>query len=77
VTDLFAWTNLFPRNTGLPVTIWVSVHGRVATDPYNPDATEHAAAVAAWVALNCEVLLEHWRGNIDGAEMALRSKRLP
>ena len=34
-------------------------------------------AVFAWVALNRDVLLEHWNGAIDGGEMAARSQRLP
>jgi hypothetical protein len=35
------------------------------------------AAVASWIDLNREVLLAHWLGWIDGAEMAVRTKRLP
>jgi hypothetical protein len=70
-TDLFEWTNIFARNTGLPVTVWVSVNGIVATDPYNPDKIEHADMVNAWVVLNRDALLAHWRGDIDGTEMTL------
>jgi hypothetical protein len=77
MTDLFAWTNLFPRNTGLPVTIWVSVDGRVATDPYHLNKIEHAKLVTAWRRLNSAALAAHWRGEIDGAEMALRSQPVP
>jgi hypothetical protein len=62
--DLFEWTNLFPQNTGLPVTIWVSVCGTDATNPSNSDKIEHADAVFAWIKLNHEVLIAHWRGDI-------------
>jgi hypothetical protein len=34
-------------------------------------------AVFAWVTLNRDALLEHWNGNIDGGEMAARSRPLP
>jgi hypothetical protein len=77
MTDLFAWTSLFPARTGLPVTVWVSVHGIVATDPYNLESVAHRDAVFVWVALNRDALLAHWNGAIDGGEMAARSRRLP
>jgi hypothetical protein len=38
---------------------------------------EHADAVFAWVELNRDALLAHWRGDIDGAEMTLRTKPVP
>jgi hypothetical protein len=38
---------------------------------------EHADAVSAWVELNRDALLAHWRGDIDGAEMTLRTKPVP
>jgi hypothetical protein len=31
-------------------------------------------AVFAWITLNTEALLAHWRGDIDGIEMGVRSK---
>jgi hypothetical protein len=34
-------------------------------------------AVFAWIELNREALLEHWTGNIDGGDMAARTRRLP
>ena len=77
MSDLFAWTNLFPHRTGLPATIWVSVHGQIASDPDGAEHGGHREAVFAWIELNREVLAEHWRGEIDGAEMAARAKRLP
>ena len=70
------WTNLFPRNTGLPVTIWISADGAVTTDPYHPQA-EHTPDIAAWVELNRDALTAYWRGDIDGWEMLLLMKRAP
>ena len=34
--ELFAWTSLLSARTGLPVTVWVSAAGLVATDPCDP-----------------------------------------
>jgi hypothetical protein len=70
MNDLLEWTEMRAHNTGLPCTIWVSVRGVVATDPYHPEKLEHVEAVNAWVALNRATLLAHWRGEIDGAELA-------
>ena len=68
--DLFEWINLFPRSTGLPVTIWVSIKEIVTTDPHNPNEIgEHTAAVSAWIELNRETLSAYWRGELDGKEM--------
>lgn len=30
--DLFEMANLFPRTTGLPMTVWVSPHGNARHD---------------------------------------------
>ena len=76
MSDLFAWTSLSPARTGLPVTICIGVHGVVATNPCRPDDIAHHDAVFAWVALNRPVLTDHWRGAIDGGEMATRSRPL-
>jgi hypothetical protein len=77
MTDLFEWTNLTPGNTGLPCTIWVSIEGVVATDPYHPEQLRHAAAVGRWMMLNQRALRAHGRGEIDGLEMAQRLVKLP
>ena len=77
MTDLFEYTNFFPRNTGLPVTIWVSVNGVVATNPHDRSMSEDSASeIDAWIRLNREALLAHWNGEIDGAEMAARTRKL-
>ena len=73
--ELFAWTSLLSARTGLPVTVWVSAAGLVATDPRDPANVVHRDAVQAWMDLNRTVLADHWRGHIDGTEMALLSKR--
>ena len=76
VTDFFKWTTLSPKNTELPVLVWVSVDGCVTTHPYYP-TVEHTPEVAAWVDLNFIVLMRHWRGEIDAAEMLMALERLP
>ena len=60
--ELFAWTSLLSARTGLPVTVWVSAAGLVATDPCDPANVMHRDAVQAWMDLNRTVLAEHWRG---------------
>jgi hypothetical protein len=37
----------------------------------------HPRRVFAWINLNRDALLAHWRGDIDGIEMGQRTKRLP
>ena len=77
MTDLFAWTNLFPARTGLPVKIWVNVDGRVATDTYHPENVSHPDEVRAWIEFNADVLAQHWVGDIDGVTMAVRTRKVP
>jgi hypothetical protein len=45
--------------------------------PHEPEKIEHADTVSAWVKLNRDALLAHWRGDIDGAEIMLRTKPAP
>jgi hypothetical protein len=33
--------------------------------------------VFAWIELNRDALLAHWRGDIDGIEMGVRSRPVP
>ena len=102
----FRMVNLFPRTTGLPMTIWAGprsgarqaprimvnmAHGNAkdvnntAVVSIQPQphliagslSASDIAAVASWIDLNREALLAHWLGWIDGAEMAMRTKRLP
>jgi hypothetical protein len=97
---------LYPRITGLPMTIWAGprsgarhaprikvnmTHGNamdvnntavVGIQP-NPHlitgslSASDLGAVASWIDLNRDALLAHWLGWIDGAEMVMRTKRLP
>jgi hypothetical protein len=102
--ELFLMVNLYPRTTGLMMTVWAGpgdgshaprikvnmAHGErmnmantavVAIQP-QPHliaghlTTQDLAMVSAWIDLNREALLAHWRGEIDGAEMAARAQRI-
>ena len=102
--ELFVMVNLYPRSTGLMMTVWAGpgdgshapqikvnmAHGdrmsmsNTAVVGILPDphlvagglSTEDLATVAAWIELNREALLAHWRGEIDGAEMTARVRKL-
>jgi hypothetical protein len=104
--DLFAMTNLFPRRTGLPMTVWVGPRGRARHDARVKVNTEHGPraviedsadvairpeprlvtgrvspadldAVGRWIRLNEAALIEHWNGEIDGADLIERLRPLP
>lgn len=102
--ELFLMVNLYPKNTGLLMTVWAGpgdhthaprikvnmAHG----DRMNPANTAVVSllptphlvegdlsaqdfnAVSAWIALNLDALLAHWRGEIDGVDMAARTRKL-
>jgi hypothetical protein len=53
------------------------VRGIVATDPHTPEKIEHADTVSAWIKLNPRLSARSLRGDIDGAEMTLRTKPVP
>lgn len=102
---LFEMANLYPRTTGLPMTVWVSPPGNARHDarvkvsrgagdrmvledaavvgirPVPPviegelGAAEFAA-VARWIELNREVLLDYWNGTADTAELIGRLRRI-
>jgi hypothetical protein len=103
--DLYEMTNVYPRTSGLPMTVWISPRGRARHDvrvkvcrvPGNrmiPDDTavvsvrprpvllegdldaESLRAVQAWIALNRDVLVEFWNGELDGVELAQRLRRI-
>ena len=103
--ELFEMVNLYPRTTGLPMTIWTGPRSGARHAPRikvcmahgnRMDTTNTAvvgilprprliegsltagdlAAVASWIDLNREALLAHWRGDLDGAEMSARTKRI-
>ena len=104
--EQFAMVNLYPRTTGLPMTVWAGPRGKARHAPRIKVSMAHGNtmdvhdtavvgilakprliagslsaldrdAVYAWIDLNRDALLAHWRGDIDGGEMAIRSKRLP
>jgi hypothetical protein len=76
--DMFQFTSLFPRSSGLPCTIWISEHGFVTIDPHNPAAdVMRPSEVEAWIELNRKALLAHWRGDIDSMALVARLRKLP
>ena len=92
-TDVFFdAANLYPKHTGLPFVVWISVRAgarhdaraKVSLDPKaQPDelvsvairpevrvvegtmSQEHLRALAEWIELNREMLLQYWNGDID------------
>lgn len=103
--DLYEMANLYPRETGLPVTIWVSPRGRarhaarikvcrVPGDRMVPSNTASVRiqpepklvegelpaawfeAVARWVTINRNPLLDYWNGTIGTTELSSQLKRL-
>jgi hypothetical protein len=104
--EFFGLVSLYPRRTGLPMTVWAGARGKGRHAPRLIVSTSHGdrtdldstaivgivptphliagslsardrAAVFAWIRLNRDVLLEHWEGDIDGGEMADRSRPVP
>jgi hypothetical protein len=103
--DLYEMTNVYPRTSGLPMTVWISPRGRARHDarvkvcrvPGNrmvPEDTavvavrprpaliegdldgEAFSAVARWIELNRDVLIEFWNGEMDGVELGQRVRRV-
>jgi hypothetical protein len=102
--ELFLMVNLYPRTTGLLMTVWAGpgdhthaprikvnvTHGNrmnmedtavvgILPEPHlvvGDLQTQDLEAVCAWIRLNREALLAHWNGEIDGAEMAARTRKL-
>jgi hypothetical protein len=102
---MFEMANLYPRTTGLPMTVWVSPRGNARHDARVkvsrgagdrmvledaavvgirpvPSVIEgelgaaEFAAVARWIELNREVLLDYWNGAADTAELIGRLGRV-
>jgi hypothetical protein len=72
--DSFELTSLFPRNTGLPMTVWVSLRGHLTMEDCGTTGDE---ALRAWADLNREALARHWAGEIDAMELCQELRRLP
>jgi hypothetical protein len=104
--ELFRMVNLYPKNTGLPMTIWAGPRGsarhsaRIKVCMTHGDRMDQRntavvgieptprlivgslsardlVAVSTWIDLNREALLRHWRGEIDGIDMARATRPLP
>ena len=104
--DPFLMANLFPRDTGLPMSIWISERGRARHDVrvkvnlvHGPRGlgSEYAVigvrpeprlihgdlpgneveAVAAWIRLNHDVIMDYWNSRISTLDLGRRLQRLP
>jgi hypothetical protein len=89
--ELFEMANLFPRTTGLPMTVWVSPRGNAQnianTAIVGVRPTPHVIAghlppddqrmVFEWISLNTAAIVEYWAGRIDTIELGQLLKRLP
>lgn len=104
--ELFLMSNLYPRTTGLPMTVWVNVKGgarhnvrvKVNMTPGDRSDADNMAvvtvrpepkllhghldsrdlkAITAWITLNEEVIVDHWEGRADTADLIGRLQRLP
>jgi hypothetical protein len=70
--ELFEMANFYPRDTGLPMTIWVSVKGHARHDARIKVCMthgEHMDADTAVVAIRPEPRLLH--GNLQSADMKM------
>ena len=101
----YEMANLYPRETGLPMTVWASPRGRsrhdarikvcrtpgnnmdptnlavVAIRPtprvvHGPLAQSDFAAVADWIVLNRDALIDFWDGKLGTIEFAAKLRRL-
>ena len=63
--DMYDMANLFPADTGLPVTVWISVGGYVLAEPSTP---EDVRLLCEWVQKNHVALLHFWDGVISAAQ---------
>ncbi len=89
--ELFERANLFPRTTGLAMTVWVSPRGNqinvanaavVAGRPTPHVIAGHLSpddrrAVFEWVSLNATALVAYGEGRIDTIELGQQLQRLP
>lgn len=89
--SLYEMTNLYPRTTKLPYTVWISTKGKAKHEPrIKVDApqevvisisdepkiihgelkTKDFEEIKQWILLNKEILMRHWNGETDGAEVS-------
>jgi hypothetical protein len=103
--DLFEMSNLYPKHTGLPMTVWVGVKGGARHDVRVKVCRTHGnhmdihdtavvsvrptseliegplraadlKAVQAWIALNADVIIGHWNGELDSMDLGLALKKV-
>lgn len=103
--DLFEMSNLYPKHTGLLMTVWVGVRGGARPDVRVKVCTTHGnrmdihdtavvsvrptpqlieghldtadlKSVQAWIALNTEVIVGHWNGELDSMDLAQALQKL-
>jgi hypothetical protein len=60
----YEMANLFPKHTGLPFVVWISMRGNVGYDEGVTDASA-LAQLKAWIDLNRATLVSYWEGDID------------
>ena len=101
----YGHANLYPRTTGLPMTVWVGPRMGAAHDVRVKVSQRHGArmdwgdlavmsvrpeaqllqgeltsadqtAVAQWIRLNEQPIVDHWNGEIDGVGLALALRKL-
>ena len=73
--ELYETTNLYPAETGLPMTVWVSPRGRAQHDVRQLVPADQQA-VSRWVSLNEDALIAYWNGQIGTIELARRLQPL-
>ena len=71
--------NLFPKHTGLPFVVWLSIRGesriddRPAVHLIEGEGTispYHLSLLTEWINLNRETILQYWNEAIDTVDLA-------
>ena len=58
----FEMANLFPKHTGLPFVVWISVRGFVIAGEKDAETFDQ---LSKWIELNRATLIAYWKGEID------------
>jgi hypothetical protein len=71
--DPFLMTKLFPKDTGLPFAVWMSVRGNAGPEMRvkiegGDLGVEELVLLRDWTELNRKTLQQHWDGEIDTQE---------
>ena len=79
--DTYLMSNFYPRETGLPMTVWVNVKGGARHDVRVKVSPVHGQRIVLddliVIKLNQEVIVDHWNGVADTSELVRRLQRLP